>query len=133
MTQHTRTRKGKHATAPRPPVAAPPTDQRILPTDEGIRLRLRMLVDKYADGNATEFCRQIEVPRRGVLKVLAGETPFPGLYLIRAIADRFPHEDVRWLLTGRALTQAAVQAAARAEAVSILRTVTEQLADRKVG
>lgn len=83
--------------------------------------RVQVLIDKYAEGNASQFARQTGIPRRSVQKVIERTTLNPGVEFVQAIMDRFPGEDARWIITGRFSTKDAVAKAGKEEAAGILK------------
>lgn len=93
--------------------------------------RVQLLVDKYAEGNASDFARQTGIPRRTIQKVIEGNISNPGVNFAARLVERFPAEDARWLLTGKASSHDLIDRAGTAKAATILQQLVNEMKERK--
>lgn len=62
--------------------------------------RVKLLIDRYDDGNVTAAARRLRVSQRGLQKVYVGETTEPRLTLVQALVRVYRGADARWILLG---------------------------------
>lgn len=94
--------------------------------DHDFARRVRIIIDKYDEGNVTAAARRIGVSQRGLAKIYAGETTSPRLDLVQAVIVAYPAEDPLWIVLGKPLDdEARIAAMAHQRAQLMLKTWLE--------
>lgn len=68
---------------------------------ENFNLRVKILIDNYAEGNAAKFATLINEQPHRVISVVGKRQVTPGIDFLANILNTFPNVNPRWLITGQ--------------------------------